>query len=408
MIPRVLKRTAFLRAFSVFLLLAILNCLQGTELARAQNLAAQNAAMGMANTLNNQPVGGAPGATAAAAGAAAPVGATAAAVGNATGAVAGAEAGAAAAGATQEAINILEQYKPKDEIKVIEGDRVMDAYDKKSLLDDPQYRRYEKDFFENTKNKDKKTYSDDGETLGDQVARDNVYSRILRTKKNPNSEEFTGGISHYYLRKLIQVLGKVSETPSKEVTNRYRFMGKYLTFYPEPTATELQQLISNDMPSVEFFGLTATTRERVSNVEKEQKWNEDRNSEILKLDEQGNFLDDCKAKKFLDPYRKEKGKVDSEFYSLYVPVPPPPPSSPPPTGWMPPTAIMGGGAAAGAPAAPGAGGAPAGPGGGATVPGRTDSLGVSTQQFGGQNPMRNAVAGAVGMQPAAAGKQGYN
>ncbi|HBF33869.1 TPA: hypothetical protein DDW35_04840 [Candidatus Sumerlaeota bacterium] len=402
--PYVIERKAFLPAWIVLVFLLACALSQGSSKSWAQigGFTAPTEAM---NTLSSGSVGPSGGAgmverTRATVGAPMPAGVGAGMSPEAAATAAGLMGGGAAETVPTDVAStaaVLEQYKPKESVKALEGDRIMDAVlsktDPRGLLDDPQGREYDKAYFESTKNSDKKTFSDDGESLGDLVKDDRIFSRINRTKSNPNGEEYTGGVSHSYLRKMISILGYVRATPSTDY-NRYEMIGPHFKFYPNPTDVQLHTAIYW-VPSVEFFGLTATTTEPFSSIEQERKWNNERNNEVLQVDASG-MLKDSMSKKFLDPYRQEKGKAESDFYKLYVPVPPAPPATLPATGWVSPHQLL---VPGGVPASASTGATTSAPTTGATVTvtPATDATGVSTiRATGNTGPLRDAVGNLIG------------
>jgi len=190
------------------------------------------------------------------------------------------------------------QYTAPTTYRAIEGRRVYDAVSYRlnpsnaKILDDPQRREILED------KKDK--YSDRGNNdKGDQIADDGLYSSILP----PSTDEYTGGFSHFYALKSINVLRSAQA-----------------------------------LDVIDFFGLNAVTNDRFSSLEKERDKIADRDDRIFLTDSAGKFQD-CWAKRFLDNFRIEQANPKSDFLPLYIPRPPAPPAVAPPTGWVPPQAV---------------------------------------------------------------------
>lgn len=117
-------------------------------------------------------------------------------------------------------------------------------------------------------------YSDDGKTLGDIVANDGIYSNVLP----PNNKDYIGGSSFYFLKLNLKMIAAIEE-----------------------------------MSPLTFFGYTMMTLEEyrkrlIEKNEKTEEW----------------------TMRFLDPYRVNKGDIDSPFYQLYIPLPPTMPNTLPP------------------------------------------------------------------------------
>jgi hypothetical protein len=191
------------------------------------------------------------------------------------------------------------EYIPPKVFQAIEGRRIYDAVSFRlnpgtaRILDDPRRIKVLEDATVN--------YSDDGRTLGDQEANDGLFSSIETT---PSTEDQTGGLSHYYASKIMNMLSAAEE-----------------------------------LDPLQFYGLIAMTKERFSEVSKEREKILDRNAMIYKVDEQNKFVGSTWAERFLDLYRLEQGNPESPFFPLYIPRPPAPPAVAPPTGWMPPQGI---------------------------------------------------------------------
>ncbi|NQU41839.1 hypothetical protein HQ520_01040 [bacterium] len=189
-------------------------------------------------------------------------------------------------------------YQAPRRLQAIEGQRIFDAISYRlnpadsRILDDP--RRLE------VIEEEKSGFSDDGRTLGDREANDGLWSRIIEPA---STDEYTGGLSHFYLLRIINMLSAAQQ-----------------------------------MNPLEFFGLNALTSERFSKIEKRAEREADRDDRIYQVDAEGNFRD-CWSKKFLDLFRIEQGNPHSDFFPLYIPQPPPPPAVQPPPGWLPPQAI---------------------------------------------------------------------
>ena len=190
------------------------------------------------------------------------------------------------------------QYTAPVTYRAIEGRRVYDAVSYRlnpsnaKILDDPQ----RKEILEDKKEK----YSDRGNNdKGDQIAEDGLYSSILP----PSMDEYTGGFSHFYALKSINVLRSAQA-----------------------------------LDVIDFYGLNAVTNDRFSSLEKERDKIADRDDRIFLTDSAGKFQD-CWAKRFLDNFRIEPANPKSDFLPLYIPRPPAPPAVAPPTGWVPPQAV---------------------------------------------------------------------
>jgi hypothetical protein len=190
------------------------------------------------------------------------------------------------------------QYTAPVTLRAIEGRRVYDAVSYRlnpsnaKILDDPQ----RKEILEDKKEK----YSDKGNNdKGDQLAEDGLYSSILPA----STDEYTGGFSHFYALKSINVLRSAQA-----------------------------------LDVIDFFGLNAVTNDRFSSLEKERDKIADRDGRVYLVDNAGKFQD-CWAKRFLDDFRIERANPKSDFLPLYIPRPPAPPAVAPPTGWMPPQAV---------------------------------------------------------------------
>jgi len=124
-------------------------------------------------------------------------------------------------------------------------------------------------------------YSDDGKTSGDLKAHDGVYSNIKPT----NDTDYIGCASHHMLSLNLKMLRTIEEMSP-------------LTFYGGVYATvdEYKELVAQKNKHLEGWTM-----------------------------------------RFLDPYRINKGDLESPFYSLYVPLPPPIPSIKAPPKFVAPT-----------------------------------------------------------------------
>ncbi|MFP4580687.1 MAG: hypothetical protein ACLFQ6_08160 [Candidatus Sumerlaeia bacterium] len=185
------------------------------------------------------------------------------------------------------------EYTPPEVFPAIEGRRVYDAVSYRlnpgapRILDDPKRKRITEENLD--------AYSDDGKTQGDQEANDGLYSKITTT---PSTDDWTGGLSHLYATKLINMLSA-----------------------------------AEDMDPLIFFGMNAITNDRFSSLPQERDKVQQRNNWIHKV-EDGDYKE-CWTKRFLDIYRINQGDPESDFFPLYVPEPPPRPAVLPPPGWRP-------------------------------------------------------------------------
>ena len=137
-------------------------------------------------------------------------------------------------------------------------------------------------------------FSDDG-TQGDVEPNDSVYAQILPTSTN----EYIGAESAFYLEKVIYLLGAAEQ-----------------------------------MDPLEFFGLTALTSERVSDIPKYRERVAEKDSKIYSMTPDGKITG--WADSFLRLYRVETDNPDSKFFPLYIPrFPDPPAIPPPPAPWRP-------------------------------------------------------------------------
>lgn len=173
------------------------------------------------------------------------------------------------------------------------GQQVIDAFSYRRKPNDPlildDIRRIQ------IKESDKSKYSDDGQTLGDWKAKDDLYSNIQPKSTN----DFIGDVSFFNLQRIDQLLQAAQA-----------------------------------MDPLDFFGLTALTTERFSLVAGLRDRIRQRDNKIMNVNADGAFTG--WAEKFLRDYRVQSDNPNSPFFPLYVPRPPDPPALPtPPAPWKP-------------------------------------------------------------------------
>jgi len=178
-------------------------------------------------------------------------------------------------------------------IPAVEGQRIYDAVSYRLqaanalVLDDPRRIEITEDRIHE--------FSDDGRTLGDMVANDGLYSRILPE----STEQYIGGDSQYSLTRMIAVLK-----------------------------------VAQELSPLDFFNVNVLTTERFSSVPKMRAKVMEKNDKVHLLDERGNFSGWSDV--FLKDYRVDRENPESKFFDLYVPAPPSPPAIKSPVApWLP-------------------------------------------------------------------------
>lgn len=184
-------------------------------------------------------------------------------------------------------------------ITVITGTRVFDAVTGE-LLDDPQERQVAAAL--------RDSFFDDG-THGDLLAEDGQYTNV------DTRSDVVGPLNQRVKEQLVKAL-----------------------------------LVAEQMGPIEFYGLTLLSTQRHRDIPRSRAWklvpDEDgpgymlREVEVdepltvpkfreVRMERDAKLRDDW-ADRFLQEYRKNKDSLTSEFYPLYIPLPPVPPSTAPP------------------------------------------------------------------------------
>ncbi len=194
----------------------------------------------------------------------------------------------------------------------IVGTRVFDACSGE-MLDDGRSMLYDESEKGNT-------IFDDGDTMkdGDLVANDGQFTNVVTDRS------YIGQSNQRLKERLIKAIY------SAEQLSPLDFYGFFLmtTERNNPAPRNRRwTMVAN--PKGIGQKLTEVPTDKPVPVPKYREWEHERDQKIAGKEGW--------AVRFLDEYRKEKGSVESEFYTVYIPMPPVPPFMPPPTsaGWTP-------------------------------------------------------------------------
>jgi len=203
---------------------------------------------------------------------------------------------------------VQEVIKPR--VKVLAGARVFDALTGE-LLDDARLIWVSEE--------DKQNYFDDG-TRGDPVAEDGEYADVEEIRG-----VFIGQSNQRYKEHLIQAL---YEAEQLDLLDFYGF-SLMSTDRARSVKRNRRWKVVPDPGGGIGFTLAEVPADQPMDVPKYRDWEAQRDEKIAGKDGW--------AIRFLDEYRRIKGDVTSDFYPLYIPMPPAPPRVPPPTraGWRP-------------------------------------------------------------------------
>lgn len=194
-------------------------------------------------------------------------------------------------------------------VKAIMGTRVFDAVTG-DLLDDAQLVNVDQAEIQNL------GLVDDG-TQGDRIPEDGEFAKV------DQSREFIGQANQRLKERLIQAIY------SAEQLNPLEFYGFNImtTERTTPAPRNRRWRLVDDPDGGPGKTLAEVATEKPLEVPKFREWEMERDRKVAGKDGW--------AIRFLDEYRTDKGKIDSEFYTIYIPQPPVVPSVPPPPGWSP-------------------------------------------------------------------------
>lgn len=195
----------------------------------------------------------------------------------------------------------------EDKIVVIVGRRVFDAVTK-VLIDDPVLKK--------VKSSERRNYYDDG-THGDMHAGDGVYTLVDDEPQNDVLDLY----SQRSKEKLIQAL-LTAESYEPTVFFGYEI----LSMEDEDALTKRDTAwgVRKDPDGIGYV----VSEEPVDKPVKLESYKS-------KLAERDNIIKNNWTVSALQPYRRDKDSLSSEFYPLYIPKPPQAPSVEPPSGWRP-------------------------------------------------------------------------
>lgn len=194
-------------------------------------------------------------------------------------------------------------------VKAIVGTRVFDAVTGE-LLDDAQLVNIDQAEIQNM------GLVDDG-SQGDRLPEDGEFAKV------DQSREYIGQANQRLKERLIQAIY------SAEQLNPLDFYGFNImtTERSSPAPRSRRWRLVKDPDGGPGKTLAEVATEKPLEVPKYREWEMERDRKVAGKDGW--------AIRFLDEYRTDKGNIDSEFYTIYIPQPPVVPTVPPPPGWNP-------------------------------------------------------------------------